>query len=109
VRRPAPLKAAIEGPGNRIEQDLVRKRELPLRIPATGMLPVIASRLSESIVEEASTRGANPVEHSVEDWLPVLVLVETQVKEVVHESTGLRVAERVDELRFGDRVGMPFT
>ena len=91
--------ATIGLPCNRVEEDLVGEGELALWIPATGVLPVVSSRLSESIVEEASARTAYPVEHTVEDPPAVLVLVEAKLKKVVHESTALRVAERVHELQ----------
>ena len=109
IGRPTLAKAAVGLPCNRVEEDRVGEGELALWIPATGVLPVVSSRLSESIVEEASARTAHPVEHSVEDPLPVLVLVEAKLKKVVHESTGLRVAERVHKVQIpGQRVGISF-
>ena len=57
------------------------------------MLPMVASGLSEPIVEETTARGANPIEKPVKHLAPVFVLVEAKLEKVVHESTGLRVAE----------------
>ena len=83
----APAKAAVGLPGDRIEEDLVGERELPLRIPATDVLAMGSCGLSEPIVEEASARAADPVEDAVEDPPALLVLVEAEPQEVVHEAS----------------------
>ena len=89
--------------GDRVEQHSIGEGKLALGIPATDVLTMSSCGLSEPIVEEASAGPADPIEDAVEDLSAALVLVEAQFEEVVHEPTGLRQAERVDELHPRDQ------
>ena len=102
----ASAQAAVGLAGDRIEKDLIRKRELALRIPSADVLTVGSCSLCKSIVEKDSASAAEPVEDAIEDAVPLLVLVEAQMQEVAHVAGGLRNAKRVDGVNAScERVG----
>ena len=74
----APAQPPVGLAAVRIEQDLIRKRELVLRIPAADVLALSSPRLGEPIVHENAAAAANPVQDPVEDAPPVPVLIESE-------------------------------
>lgn len=62
------------------------------------MLTMGSAGLGEPVIEKATAGPANPVQDAIEDALALLILLEAQMEEVVHKTTGLRKAERVHKL-----------
>ena len=96
MRREAVAKPAIPLAGHWIESDLIRERELPLRVPARDMLAMGAARLGESVIEKSPTRASQPAQDSIEGRLALFIFIEAEIQKVVNEARGLRRREGVD-------------
>ena len=98
---------------------MVCPRELKLGIPASNMLAMSSSGLSETVIHENSVAAADPIEDAVEDLLMLLSrttmsifvvdifgFIEAEQHEIVHRAAGLGVTGAVHALHVsGNRIG----